>query len=231
MAAPVSKALTVLAFGARGTGKTHWCKGYITQQRPARLAVFDFKNDPGLENVGTAYKSLPEFIRSLKATRFQSRYLVNHAADVQQQFDLFCRACWASGCLLMYVPELPEVTRAGQAPAAWRRCVNVGREYQDGGHRKWLAIVADGQRPAEVDKSVITNADIVHSGRLAHLEDAKAMAKALNCSPTELMALPDWHWIERRAGELEPRRGGPTGSKSEPVAKKTTRPKLTRKGA
>lgn len=207
------KALTVLAFGARGTGKTHWCRRFVEDQRPARLIVWDFKNDPGLDGLGVPFRSMPEFIKSLKAQRFASRYLVDHRLDVHAQFDFFCRAAWEAGCLLMYVCELPEVTRAGSAPAAWRRCVNVGREYQEGGRRKWLSIVADGQRPAEVDKSVISNADIIHSGRLAFLDDAKTMAKSINCDPRELMQLPDWHWIERRAGQVEPVRGGPATKK------------------
>lgn len=216
MPAAPSKALTVLAFGARGTGKTHWCRRFVEAQRPPRLIVWDYKNDPGLNGLGQPVASLPDFIRAMKAPRFQLRYLVNHNADVQQQFDFFCRAAWQAGCLLMYVCELPEVTRAGAAPAAWRKCVNVGREYQDGGQRKWLSIVADGQRPAEVDKSIITNADIVHTGRLAYLDDAKAMAKAVNCRPEDLMQLPDWHWIERHAGQVEPLRGGPTTKKTTP---------------
>lgn len=211
-----AKALTVVAFGARGTGKTHWCRRYVEAQRPARLIVWDFKNDPGLSGLGTPYTSLPGFIQSLKAPRFASRYLVDHSGrmPIAQQFDFFCRAAWEAGCLLMYVCELPEVTRAGAAPDAWRRCVNVGREYQHGGRLKWLSIVADGQRPAEVDKSIISNADIIHSGRLAFLDDAKYMAKSINCSPQELMDLPDWHWIERRPGSSAPVRGGPATATS-----------------
>lgn len=208
-----SKALTVLAFGARGTGKTYWARQYIEAQRPARLIVWDYKNDPTLNGLGKTCTSLPEFIRALAAPTFQLRYLVNHGADIKQQFDLFCRAAWRAGCLMMYVCELPEVTRAGSAPAAWRRCVNVGREYQEAGQRKWLSIVADGQRPPEVDKSVITNADIVHTGRLVFEDDAKAMARLMRCDPSELMTLADWHWIERRAGQIEPLRGGPTTKK------------------
>lgn len=211
MAKSTSKALTVVAFGARGTGKTHWCRKWIEGQAPKRLMVWDFKNDPGLSSLGKPYTSLPEFIKSLAAPGFASRYLVDHSGrmPIKAQFDFFCRAAWEAGCAMMYVCELPEVTRAGGAPDAWRRCVNVGREYQNGGKLKWLSIVTDAQRAAEVDKSIISNADIIHCGRLAFLDDAKHMAKSLNCTAQELMALPDWHWIERRAGQIDPIRGGP----------------------
>lgn len=203
-----SKALTIAAFGARGTGKTAWVKQQILAARPPRLMVWDFKHDPGLEDVGRAFHALPEFIQSLKARTFASRYLVNHAGDVPQQFEFFCLAAWQAGCVLMFVDELPEVTKANKAPPAWRRCVNVGRDYRDAaGARKWLSIIGAGQRPAECDKSFISNADVIHTGRLSNAADARELSQSLGCDFRELLALPDLHWIERHAGQIEPARG------------------------
>lgn len=197
------KALTWAAFGARGTGKTAWVKQLIAAQRPARLAVWDFKHDPSLEGVGVAYASLSEAIVAMGERRFQVRYLVNHAGDVHAQFDLFCKACWAAGCLLMFVDELPEVTKANRAPQAWRQLVNVGRQYTHGGRVKWVAIIGAGQRPAECDKSFIANADVVHVGRLGNAADAREMARSWGLQQRELMDLPDLHWREKRAHSPE----------------------------
>lgn len=204
------------AFGARSTGKTSWVKKQIAQLKPPRLMVWDFKNDPSLDGLGKAYKSLPDFIKSLKEKSFQSRYLVNHSGDIHQQFNLFCMAAWQAGCLVMFVDELPEVTKANKAPAAWRRCVNIGREYQDEktGQKKWLSIIGAGQRPAECDKSFIGNTDLVHTGRLSHASDARELADSLGCNFRELLVLPNLHWIERRAGQVEPERGVLTFSKN-----------------
>ena len=204
----MSKALILAAFGARGTGKTAWVKQQIEAAKPARLLVWDFKHDPALESVGTAHSNLGKFILTTKEKTFTSRYLVNHAGDIHAQFELFCLAAWQAGCLMMFVDELPEVTKANKAPPAWRRCVNVGRDYKDAkGVRKWLSIIGAGQRTAECDKSFIGNADVLHTGRLSNNADARELAQSLNCDFRELLALPDLHWIERRAGQAEPMRG------------------------
>lgn len=216
----MSKALILAAFGARGTGKTAWVKQQITRLKPARLMVWDFKHDPSLEGVGTAYASLSKFILSTKNKTFASRFLVNHAGDIHAQFNLFCLAAWEAGCLLMFVDELPEVTKANKAPAAWRRCVNIGRDYRDAkGARKWLSIIGAGQRTAECDKSFIGNADVIHTGRLSNSNDAKELAQSLNCDHRELLAMPDLSWIERQAGAVDPIRGKLTFSKNISVKK------------
>ena len=208
MQAPSSKALTIAVFGARGTGKTAWITQQLKNAKPPRLILWDFKHDPALEGMGKPYHSLPEFVRSLKGATFASRYLVNHSGDIQKQFDFFCMAAWQAGCLIMFVDELPEVTKANKAPANWRRCVNVGRDYKDAqGNRKWLGIIGAGQRPAECDKSFISNADVIHTGRLSNSADARELAQSLACDFRDLLALPDLHWIERRAGQIEPARG------------------------
>lgn len=199
----MGKALTVAAFGARGTGKSAWIKQLLIAQRPSRLIVWDFKHDPGLIGTGRAFSSLPEFIRAMKAPAFELRYLVAHQADIHAQFDVFCKAAFQAGNLVMFVDELPEVTKANKAPAAWRRCVNVGRDYTGAdGKRRWLSIIGAGQRPAECDKSFIGNCDVIHVGRLAHQADAREMAQSLGCDFRQLLALPDLDWIERRAGDV-----------------------------
>lgn len=208
---PTSKALTIAAFGARGTGKTAWIKQQLMKAKPPRLAVWDFKHDPALDDLGTPVSDLPTLARSMNRQRFQVRYLVDHrhpTLDIQRQFDLFCMIAWEAGCLVMYVAELPEVTKSNKAPAAWRRCVNVGRSYRNqAGKLLWISIVADGQRPAECDKSFISNADVIHTGRLSNASDARELAQSLGCDYRELLALPDLHFIERSAGQVEPVRG------------------------
>ncbi len=196
------------AFGARGTGKTAWVRQQLHQLRPTRLIVWDFKHDPGLVDLGTAHKDLAGMIRAMRAPAFQARYLVDHTQPFGPQFDLFCKAAFLAGNLCMFVDELPEVTKANSAPPAWRRCVNVGRDYTGtDGKRRSLTIIGAGQRPAECDKSFIANADVIHTGRLAHQADARELAASLGCNFRDLLALADLEWIERRAGQVEPTRG------------------------
>lgn len=223
-----AKALALAAFGARGTGKTAWVKQQIERMRMARLMVWDFKHDPSLADLGTAYTDLGAFIRACSGGRFAARYLVDHGKDMQAQFELFCLAAWAVGDLLMFVDELPEVTKANKAPPAWRRCVNVGREYREGGKVKRLSIIAAGQRPAECDKSFIANCDVVHTGRLGDFADAQKMARSMGVDQQELMNLPDLHWIEKRADAPGVTRGVLSFAKKQPVAAKKVTPKPPR---
>lgn len=218
-----AKALTIAAFGARGTGKTAWVKQQILKAKSPRLMVWDYKHDPPLKDLGTAHASLPAFIRACKAPSFKARYLVDHGADIQAQFDLFCQTAWAAGNVLMFVDELPEVTKANKAPPAWRKCVNVGRLYTGhDGREKSISIIGVGQRPAECDKSFISNADVIHTGRLSNASDARELAASLGCNFRDLLALPDLAWIEKRADQVDFSRGVLTFSNTRAAAK--TRP-------
>jgi hypothetical protein len=202
------KALAVGAFGARGVGKTQWAKRWLKARAAPRLAAWDYKHDPALSDLGQAFTSLPDMCRAMAAKRFSVRYLVDHDGDVAAQFDLFCRACWLAGDLDMYVSELPEVSKPGRAPAAWKKCVNVGREYKrHDGQIVGITILADAQRAAECDKSFISNLDLIHCGRMGHDDDAMAVAKKLHCPWQELMTLPDLHYFERAPGALTFTRG------------------------
>lgn len=204
---PKPKALTVAAFGARGTGKTAWVRQLLARERPKRLLVWDFKHDPGLRDLGTPHRSLPDLVRACAAPSFALRYLPDHGADVHEQFDTFCRAAWLAGNLTLFVDELPEVTKANRAPPAWRRLVNVGREYESGGQVKAVSIIGAGQRPAECDKSFIANCDVVHVGRLGNAADAQEFARAWGINARELIDLPDLHWLEKRADSSAIQRG------------------------
>lgn len=196
-------------FGGRGTGKTTGALAYIKARRPARLLAWDYKSDPRLAGLGRPLGSLPDVIRAMSGDRWQLRYLVDHDRDLRAQFDLFCRAAWLAGDALVYVGELPEVTAPGRAPAAWKKIVNVGREYSRPGDGRivGLSIVGDGQRLAECDKSFTSNLELIRCGRMGHEDDARAAARLLNCPWGELMTLPNLAYFERRQGDVFPQRG------------------------
>lgn len=232
------KPLCYAVLGSRGAGKTAWCVQTINAMRLPRLAIWDFKHDRRVgEIVGaTPFTFLPTMARAMKAPTFRVRYLVDHKIDIAKQFDDFCDIAWTASQLLMYVCELPEVTTASRPPKIWRRCVNVGRDYTTpDGHPGWLAIMADAQRATEVDKSFLSNADVTHTGRQSYEDDAREMARRIGGGVTfeQLQQLPDLHWIERRAGEPEPRRGvlSFAGHAAKPSTKKISGAKAARGSA
>jgi hypothetical protein len=201
----MSKALTIAAFGARGTGKTAWVKQAIAKAKPPRLMVWDYKHDHALEGLGTAFTSWPAFVRECKKSRFAARYLVSPDHDPHEQFDAFCALAWREGNVLIFVDELGEVTKTNKAPSTWRKVVNVGRSYDNG--RKSIAIIGASQRPAEVDKSFLGNCDVIHTGRLGDVADAKRFAQSWGIDAAELVNLPDLSWVEKRADSATLERG------------------------
>lgn len=205
---PADKPLMIGLFGARGTGKTVAAKRYLARTRPARLMVWDFKHDPMLLGMGREMRELPALIRAMAAPRWQLRYLVDHDRDIGAQFDAFCRAAWLAGDLTMCVDEVPEVTKPGRAPPAWKKLVNVGRNYtRSDGVVVGVSIIGVGQRAAEVDKSFLSNLDIVRAGRMGHEDDARALSNKIGCDWRDLMTLPDLEYFERAAGATAPERG------------------------
>jgi hypothetical protein len=197
------------AFGAQGCGKTAWGLQLLARLQPSRLIVWDFKHDPRLSGTGRNVATIPDLLAAMKSTRFALRYLVDHDHDVKLQFRFFCMAAWEAGNVFVVVDELPEVTAPGRAPPAWRKIINVGRDYvgQDG-KRKTIAVLGMAQRSAEVDKSFISNLDVLHVGRMGEANDARELAgKVLAVDWRELTMLPNLHWIERRAGQAAPLRG------------------------
>lgn len=159
--------------------------------------VWDYKHDHSLSSVGKPYEKWSEFVRACSGKSFAARYLVSPDHDPHEQFAAFCELAWREGNLTMFVDELGEVTKANKAPGQWRKCVNVGRSYDNG--KKALSIIGANQRPAEVDKSFLANCDVIHTGRLGDVADAKRFAGSWGVDASELVNLPDLSWVEKRA--------------------------------
>lgn len=195
-----AKPLIIGALGARGTGKSAWCKQQLRRLKPARLAVWDLMRE--YEDL-QAFDQLGDFVRALKARRFAVAFRPSRDdATREAQFDVWCRAMLAAGRLVAMVEELAFVTKPHKAPAAWREMTLLGRHAD---HQ--LTIIGTSQRPASIDKDFLANADLVHCGRLAYEPDAAKAAMVLGVKADELMRLPDLHYIERAAGAVDPTRG------------------------
>lgn len=197
----MNKPLIIAALGSRGTGKSAWVRQFIAKAKPRRLAVWDLMQEHA--DLGTTFHDLGGAIRAMQTGRFAVVFCPSRDDKTRErQFDLWCRACMAAGDLVAYVEELAFVTTASRAPPGWREMCLLGRHAR---HR--VSIIGTSQRPAQVDKEFLGNADLTHCGRLGELPDAKAVAGRLGVHYSELLTLPDLHWIERTPAEVEPRRG------------------------
>ena len=198
---PNSKPEILAALGARGTGKTAWATRQAHYVKAPRLAVWDLMREAAHAPLQST-ENLPEFVRWLKAPRFRVAFRPSTDDELRErQFEVWCRACLLAGHLTAHVEELAFVTKPHKAPPAWRRMILLGRHEPH-----VLTIIGTSQRPAQVDKDFLGNADILHVGRLIGA-DAEGPARILGVKAAELENLPDLHWLERRQGDLKATRG------------------------
>lgn len=201
MAQAATKPLIVAALGSRGTGKSAWVRQYLYRMKPARLAIWDYMDEH--DWAGPAVHDLGAAIRLMASARFVVRFVPSHDDDVKAlQFEKWCRACMVAGNLTAYVEELAFVTTAHKAPPGWRAMCLLGRH-----HRHRVSIIGTSQRPNQVDKEFLSNADLIHCGRLGNGMDAKAAAEVLAVHYSEVQRLPDLAYIERATGDIDPTRG------------------------
>jgi len=122
-----------------------------------------------------------------------------------ETFELFCRLAFvwlraARGALI--VEELADVTTPQKAPAGWGRILRQGLAYGP-------TIYALTVRPAESDKTVLSQCSLLHCHRMSSADDEKYMAKHLRCDVAGVAQLRPLYWIERDNLKLETRFGGP----------------------
>lgn len=121
-----------------------------------------------------------------------------------RQFAFVCAIAWRTAergrPVDFVVDELSEFTTASEAPAEWRRLVKRGR-------KAGISVYAAAQRPAEIDKTIWSNASLVRTGRLNYVEDQRTIAAALGVPVDQVIALGQLDYLERDRNSGELRRG------------------------
>lgn len=119
-------------------------------------------------------------------------------------FSKFCRAAFAWGRLarcVVVVEELSWVTHPGKAPDGWLELVTGGLKYG-------IDIVSITQRPAESDKTALSQATVIRCFQMERADDVRYMAKELRVDVARVDALKRLEYLEkdRRAGTLKAKR-------------------------
>jgi hypothetical protein len=195
----------VLVAGFTGSGKSAWT---IRQVRGApRLLVWDSMGEwcrRGIVRPVPTLQALADLMRTeLKKPAARWRY--GYTGPVTRaSFDAFCRFAWIwlrfrPGSTLV-VEELADVTSPGKAPAAWGEIVRKGRHVG-------AQVYALTQRPAESDKTIVSNAAAIHSGFMGFPDDRAYMARCLDVRLREVEILRPLDWLERDMRTRELRRG------------------------
>jgi len=188
-------------FGATGCGKSHEVKARLLERADPRLITID--PDGEYAAIAPVYLSLSSLTRSTaESSTFRVGFIPSDDRDTGiEQFNFLCRLAWERaqqhGSVCFAVDELADFTEPNAAPRYWRRLVRRGRKYG-------VSVFAISQRPADVDKTIFSNASMIRTGRLNRANDQVELARSLNVPLAQVAALSGFDFIERdgHTGEL-----------------------------
>lgn len=200
--------------GATTSGKGLWVKERLRALRPARLLVWDYLGEYGeFTRPCLSLHSLALGVGRAGSGPFAYAYTsrARERQALRAEFAVFCSIAWAAEDATVVVEELSRVTSASWAPPEWAQLSNLGA------HHRRLRVIGVSQHPAQIDKALLGNATLIHTGALRTARHRAAVAEEMDIDPAEIAALPRLAYIERdfnadppalRRGRVElPRQG------------------------
>lgn len=174
--------------GASGCGKGLWMKERLRKLKPKRLIILDTKNENA--EFGELMPSLAALAQASFGKEFRLRYIPRGLTKKarQDEFETLCRIVQAAKNCTFVIEELGRYTTPSYAPPAWADCCNDGRH--DGLH-----IIGASQFPAQIDKSFLGNATVIHCGYLGEESARKVVAAKMDIEPGRIKALPNLAYL------------------------------------
>lgn len=179
--------------GASGSGKSTALKEKLKAEPAGWRLIVD--PDAEYSRFGMNTRELASLVSMLKGPRGALVFVpsLNRATAIRQ-FAFVCAVAWRLAergyPVELVVDELSEFTTALEAPAEWRRVVKRGRKMG-------ITVRAAAQRPAEIDKTIWSNATLVRTGRLNFAADQTVIAAALGVNVAQVEALGQLDYLER----------------------------------
>lgn len=193
-----------LALGATGTGKSATLKLELAAIAAAPRRPWGILVDPDNE-YGAHVAALSADLNTITSISLKPgtgagwfRFVPSDDRKLAiRQFSYLCGLAWIWSTrlkreTLLLVDELSDFTAANDAPAAWRRLVRRGR-------KQGISVLAASQRPAEIDKTIFSNASRIRVYRLGYDADQTAAAAALGVARTDVAGLQGHEFLERNA--------------------------------
>lgn len=179
--------------GQSGTGKGLWVKAKLRKLKPQRIIILDPQDE--YSEFASPFSSAEDFARMVAKAgngSFKVRYVFPKSCTqehFQKIFNLACQLAYLAGNCVFLVEELSNFTKPSYAPPLWGRMCNSGRH--EGVH-----VIGCSQFPAQVDKSFLSNATLMHVGFLGELPHRKAVAQRMDISEQDIKALPNLAFLE-----------------------------------
>jgi len=194
MAGSNNKAFVLAAFGATGSGKSHAIKKLLKRLKPNKLIIWDTKLEYG--NFGQVVTTFSDLINACKTStgKKKANYKiimqpVEKHRDNPEAFNMVCKLAFKmTGCTYV-ADELQRVTTASSAPHWWKICVADGRH-------EGMTLIGAGQRPANVNKDILSNATFIRGFRLNHSGDIQTMKDFFDITKAEYKSLSEFQYWE-----------------------------------
>lgn len=184
--------------GAPQSGKSTWMRHQVAKH--ARVLVFgDWRGEYQAAGF-TPIKGPRELITTLKGHKGAGRYTYRGGL---QDFDTWCLVglAWVQYFpATLLIDELAGPTNPGKAPRHYGEILRMIAGY--GGYAYGCT-----QRISESDTTIWGVADLLHVHRMVRTGDAEKAARELNCTPQDLLQLPDFEYLEREAKSAQFTRG------------------------
>ena len=193
--AATNEARIIGVMAASGSGKGLWIKDLLKREAPARLVIWDYKNE-----YQDAAKTLTSSLETVRKAMMKAgpgplgmRYKCKPGTTTKQtqaEFEGLCRLVQAWGDCCFLAEELSNVTTPSWAPAAWR-------EMSTGGRHEKVFIIGVAQNPALIDKTFLSNCTVIHVGPLREYRHRQAVARSMDLPVQKVTDLVKFQFIER----------------------------------
>lgn len=180
--------------GNSGTGKSSHVKRVIEKAR--RVVVYDPDDEYGEQRGFLRVTSATQLIEILKAHKNKPlKVAYAPKRSTVKAFELWARAVFLFRECVAVAEEIADVTTAAKAPPEWGTLIRRGRKYG-------IKILAVTQRPAEADKTILSNAAMIHCCALGRMADRKAVAAEMDCDIELIKKLVPLEYIVFKRADL-----------------------------
>lgn len=196
--------------GNSGTGKSSKIKEML--KKAPRALIFDPDDEYGELTGVKRVTSAKALFDTLKAHK-NSSLKIAFVAEGVKAFEFWANCAFQWRNCVAVAEEIADVTTPSKAPPAWGRLIRRGRKYG-------ILICAVTQRPAEADKTILSNAATIRTGALGRHADREAIAREMDCHSSEISKLIPLDFIEYKRADLSLKKGR-LGEKRETNLRKT----------
>lgn len=194
-----NEAFIEVIIGATGAGKTTYLMRELDINKPKRVLIWDDKGEFSDEGYAKPIKTIAAFVKAIREAGDGPMKLAlipyGKPSDMVKLYDLFCQAAYSAKRCIVIAEEMSNVCNGGSCNAAgWRMLITKGRT-------RGFRIYALTQRPALIDKTVLTQATSIRCGILGGESDAKPIANVMRGITTQelidLQALEYIHYFKK----------------------------------